>query len=249
MEQKEISLEKIHASAVHFLISENKNDAALVLLSCEVTLEEIDTWNGTTGYALYLRGPVQVYKTLKSEDDAEESIEKNIKYAFNAVLPARDCIDKIVPLVSLIDIEPDWKAQMFDIAQGKAVHNQGVEIKDRATITWKNLRFRSVSEMKVAEALERAKVLFLPNCLARLNTLDGRKTKEADFIICNKGKWGIIEVDGEPFHPPTRTPQDHKRDQDFYAHGAALVLHFDATECFEQPDKVVLRFLKLLEDR
>jgi hypothetical protein len=63
---------------------------------------------------------------------------------------------------------------MLEIAQGKEVHNQGIDINNRVTIMWKNLRFRSESEKKIAEALDRANVLFLPNCLARMNTPEGR---------------------------------------------------------------------------
>jgi very-short-patch-repair endonuclease len=57
---------------------------------------------------------------------------------------------------------------------------------------------------------------------------------------------GILEVDGEPFHPPTRTVQDHERDRLFRDHGIRVVEHFDASQCFEAPDKVVERFLRLL---
>jgi very-short-patch-repair endonuclease len=113
---------------------------------------------------------------------------------------------------------------------------------------WNNLRFRSESEVKVAEALDRAGVLFLPNCKTRLTTPEGRRNCEADFLICHNGKWGMLEVDGLPYHTPTRTVEDHRRDRYFKEHGIALVEHFDATECYNKPDDVVRRFLKLLEN-
>ena len=37
-------------------------------------------------------------------------------------------------------------------------------------VLWNGLRFRSKSEVKIAEALDNAKVLYLPNCIARLGT-------------------------------------------------------------------------------
>lgn len=244
MEQVEVSFdEKMHASAVHFLINEKGNEAALALLSCEVTLEVgNNSWSGN-GYTLYLRGPRSVYETLKDDD---HPIVTAIRQAFNAVLPPSDHIQGIVALASIVDVEPNWKAHMLEIIQGKTVHNQGVEINNRVSIIWRNLRFRSESEKRVAEAFDRAKVLFLPNCLARLNTLEGRKNKEPDFIVCDNGKWGILEVDGEPFHPPSRTTDDHKRDRDFLTHGIRVVQHYDASECYQRPDKVVENFLNLL---
>jgi hypothetical protein len=113
-------------------------------------------------------------------------------------------------------------------------------------LTWKNLRFRSQSEVRIAQALERAGALFLPNCMAHLQGLDGPENKEADFLVCHNGKWGILEVDGEPFHPPKRTAQDHERDRLFRAHGIRVVEHFTATDCYNEPGSVVGRFLEIL---
>lgn len=79
------------------------------------------------------------------------------------------------------------------------MHNQAVEAVSARI--WNNLRFRSESEVRIAQALDRAGVLFLPNCKARLGSPEGRRNRESDFMICYEGKWGILEMDGEPFHP------------------------------------------------
>ncbi len=57
----------------------------------------------------------------------------------------------------------------------------------------------------------------------------------------------MLEVDGEPFHPPSRTVQDHERDRLFKQHGIRTVDHFDATECYEAPQAVVRKFLDILK--
>jgi hypothetical protein len=41
--------------------------------------------------------------------------------------------------------------------------------------------------------------------------------------------------------------EDHERDRLFQAHGVKTVQHFDAGECWEDPDKVVKKFLFLLD--
>jgi hypothetical protein len=41
--------------------------------------------------------------------------------------------------------------------------------------------------------------------------------------------------------------QDHARDRKFQQHGIRVVSHFDATDCFATPDKVVAAFLRLIE--
>ncbi len=116
----------------------------------------------------------------------------------------------------------------------------------RKKIMWQNLSFSSVSEVKIAQALERAGVLFFPNCRGRLNTTDGRRNRECDFLICNEGYWGILEVDGAPYHPASRAAEDHKRDGFFLDHGV-WVHRFDSNECFKYPDDVVQQFLQRLK--
>src|SRR5258708_35457659 len=151
MEQNKASfIEQMHASAVHFLISENEKEIALLLVSCEVELEvQHSNWSGD-GWVLYLRAQRYIYEILNKENHQSR---KSIINAFNAVLPAKDYISEVVALANIVDVEPNWKSQMREIIQGKAVHNQGIEIKDRVTVIWKNLRFRSETEKRIAEAL------------------------------------------------------------------------------------------------
>lgn len=113
-------------------------------------------------------------------------------------------------------------------------------------VEWQNLYFSSVSEVKIAQALDRANILFFPNCIGRLNINQGRRNLECDFLICYQGIWAILEVDGKPFHPASRAAEDHKRDGFFLDHGV-WVHRFDANECFNFPDDVVKRFLRRLK--
>jgi len=245
MEQPEFSFdEKIHASTVQFLIQVNKNDAAAALLACTFELQEEEhDWGVCTSYGVLLRAPQFVYEML---NDKEHPVRNAIVQALEAVLPFEAKLGYLLVRANLVEVAPEWKAQMLDIVLGKEVHNQGVSISNRTMIIWQNLRFRSESEKKIAEALDRAGVLFIPNCLARLTTVEGRKNKEPDFVICHQGRWGILEVDGEPYHPPSRTVDDHKRDRDFRKYGIQVVEHFDARECYQQPDRVVKDFLDTL---
>jgi hypothetical protein len=112
---------------------------------------------------------------------------------------------------------------------------------------WKNLRFRSKSEVKIAEALEKANVLFFPNSMARLGLVtDARERREPDFLICEQGKWGILEVQGELFHPPQTAAKEHDRARLFKQHGIKVVEFYDATRCYDMPDDVVTDFLRIL---
>jgi uncharacterized protein YjbI with pentapeptide repeats len=145
------------------------------------------------------------------------------------------------------DLRGTYKVTKTDKATG--YHNQGLPFGLRKRLdTWKGLRFRSKTEIIIAEALDRAGVLFLPNCLARLNhpsEPEGRGNKEADFLICHQGKWGVIEVDG-PHHTPDRRVEEQERERLFRQHGIRVVERFDAARCYEQPDEVVKQFLQII---
>jgi hypothetical protein len=124
-------------------------------------------------------------------------------------------------------------------------NNQCRKFDNNTVHIWENLRFRSLTETRIAKELDRRKVLFFPNCMARLGFKE-REKREPDFLVCHEGKWGILEVDGEDSHPHGRAAKDHERDRLFKQHGILLVEHFDASECWEDADGVVKEFLELL---
>jgi hypothetical protein len=124
-------------------------------------------------------------------------------------------------------------------------NNQCRKFDNNTVHIWENLRFRSLTETRIAKELDRRKVLFFPNCVARLGFKE-REKREPDFLVCHEGKWGILEVDGEDSHPHGRAAKDHERDRFFKQHGILLVEHFDASECWENADGVVKKFLELL---
>ncbi|MBF2028153.1 MAG: hypothetical protein IGS48_15540 [Oscillatoriales cyanobacterium C42_A2020_001] len=125
------------------------------------------------------------------------------------------------------------------------VHNQAFEARNY----WlhEGLRYRSQPEVCIAKALDKAGVLFLPNCMARLSDRHGRRVnREPDFLIFWKNKSGILEVDGEDYHPPSRTVDDHKRDLLFKRCGIQTVEQYDAAACVRYSEDIVEDFISLL---
>jgi hypothetical protein len=199
----------LQASAARFLIDGGEEDAASVLLSCTLRVYHSgDTWfvGDETHFAMHVEvtGPRAAHDALREENSP---IGKAIRNAIQAVLPADAYLKHFTVHAELVDIDPDWRSELLEIARGKGVHNQATEAA-RARV-WMNLRFRSQSEIRIAQALDEAGAFFLPNCMGRLGQPTQRINREADFLICQDAKWGILEVDGEPFHPPSRTVQDH----------------------------------------
>lgn len=71
--------------------------------------------------------------------------------------------------------------------------------------------------------------------------------REPDFLICHKGKLGILEVMGEGYHNQSTAVKDHDRARLFKKHGILCIEFFDADSCRSFPSVVVDRFLALLE--
>lgn len=216
------------------------------MLSCELECEDSGDsgWQGDERiWAVHIKltGPRAAYDVLGQTD---HKITKAVRNALEAVIPSDRYIKHFTVHAELVEMDPDWREEILEIARGKGVHNQGR--RGPTAISWMNLNFRSKSEMRIAQALDREGVLFLPNSAVRLTSPEGRRNREPDFLICADGKWGILEVDGEPFHTPSRTVHDHERDRLFRAHGVKVVEHYDSSECFERPENVVSNFLKLL---
>lgn len=136
--------------------------------------------------------------------------------------------------------------------QKALVTNQGITAKK--SLTWNRLRFRSEAEREVAKVLDEMGIMFFPNASGRVMSEDGMTTREVDFHICWRGKWGILECDNEIMHlvnslKTGKLPsaaRDHKRDNDFNRHGQWFIKRFTEEECKKTPRKVVQQFLDML---
>ncbi|MCT7997053.1 hypothetical protein [Laspinema olomoucense] len=104
--------------------------------------------------------------------------------------------------------------------------------------SWNGWQFRSQAEVKIAEALDRAGVLFYSNATARLTTPDGGKNQDPHFLVCSDGKLGILVVDGEEDEAET--------DRLLQTQGIRIIHHYPVTQCTEDSDWVVLEFLQAL---
>ncbi len=240
--------------AVRFLVDGGNEKAAAVLLGCALDVVVARVHETEPPVEKHGVSVVYVLEAARSAydvlADAEIGTEEwvvggAIRRALAAVTPYHVEIRDIDVRFDQTPAAPGWREDVAAFVLGTEIHNQAPS--SEPVRVWENLRFRSESERRVAQALDRAGAMFLPNCRVRSTDGDARRTVEPDFLVCWKGRWGILEVDGEPFHPPTRTVHDHTRDRVFKTHGVLVVEHFDASECFENPDDVVAKFLALLE--
>jgi very-short-patch-repair endonuclease len=88
----------------------------------------------------------------------------------------------------------------------------------------------------------RTTVLFFPNPAAILGQTNNRR-REPDFLICQRGKWGILELNGNSYHQSAA--KDYKRADDFVEYGLKFLKFYDAGD---DPEETVDHFLKRLDE-
>jgi hypothetical protein len=125
--------------------------------------------------------------------------------------------------------------------------------KQQQTIEHDDLRFRSKGEVAIYDELKQRDLLFFPNAAAVLGTSGTEygmnvEKREPDFLICFKGKWGILEVNGDTFHSGViQTAKDHDRARLFQRYGLLCIQAYPLDRCKGNPSDVVDDFLSLLE--
>lgn len=186
-------------------------------------------WNT---YWMYIDFLVPVAELPKFTDE----VKKIMREASAKILPPNTGF-----LLDFISVAPFIEAPPDD---EQPIANNG-SLGSLGAIEHDNLRFRSKTEIKIYEALKRHSVLFFPNAAA---VLGGKNEKrEPDFLICKDGKWGVLEVMGDWYHPAKTAMRDHDRARLFKDYGLICFEFYDAKECYNNPDEVVRRFLELLD--
>jgi hypothetical protein len=264
--------EQILAAMVRYLFESGKTDSAKALLSTElVDYAQIsqtyrkfhnETYTRSAWRAILRGSTVFIRRIAEKEtaldDEDSEPYQTNsqlyfdVQEAFDAVVMALEGPTEIVAKLELSPVETDWRAMMLAEIETDKPTNQGyVFAKKENVIIHEGQKFSSLPEVAIAKALDKAGVMYFPNCLVRVG-LPGmkRENKYPDFLITHKGKWGILEVDGQTYHTPTNATKDHERSRALEQHGGIKYFtRYDAQRCMKEPDKVVAEFLRILETK
>ena len=78
---------------------------------------------------------------------------------------------------------------MLGIALGQEIHNQGISRNNRPPVIWENLRFRSATEKKIAEAWIEPVCSFFLTVSHGLPRLKAEKTRNQILLF-------VIKADG-----------------------------------------------------
>lgn len=217
-----------------FLEAEGKSDLAAELAGTHCTFNEWDDDYGESRGSLIVTAPVERLPRLNRGKQA-------LLTAARQVLPAGVpfCLEA-VSFQPVLEAPPDEEAPLPRPAwqKGSFLEHDG-------------LPFRSKTETRIYDALKKRNALFFVNATAvlgaKVDERGRRIVREPDFLVCFGGKWGILEVMGEQFHPAATAMRDHDRARLFDDYGVRCIHFYPADRCYKDPEGVVEDFLRRLE--
>jgi hypothetical protein len=242
-------IERIHRTWLQVLIDTKHREIAALLVDAELSLE----WSNWHPY-VQIDLPSSAHSIIHNDKSIQDVISRSLTYVGRGYITDQNgnALDSfsIEYRLRLVEPEDSWRAVVRNLIVNAKDPNQGaitekVFARDgKEPYLYNEMKFGSQSEIRIAQELEQRKVLFFPLPLAvRAETgksyLDHR---EADFLVCDNGVWGILEV---AYHP-NRFEQDAEKDLWFKKSGILCVQHFTAERCHSQPRQVVEEFLSVL---
>lgn len=154
--------------------------------------------------------------------------------------------------------DADHRHQLEAITSHSAIAVRDVETKAdsrrvsrRTYKEWGGMYFRSNSEIRIAEELERRGILYFANCQGRMSAENSPVTAqskfftgrvEVDFLVCSQGKLLALEVDGQHHRSDAQVEIDRQRDRLLLKQGIPTI-RFSAKDCTQKPEDVVTELL------
>jgi hypothetical protein len=216
-----------------YLEASSNTDLAALLLNGTCSFSASDSFSGKrwNAFAAGIEFFVPVENLPKLTKEMRETLCRTV----DSVFPKEAGYDIFgCDLSPLLEMPPEDGVGGINTA---SLGSKGLIEHDR-------LWFRSRSETRIYDALKKRNVLFFANATA---VLGGKGEKrEPDFLVCQDGKWGILEVMGEDYHPSATAMRDHDRARLFKDYRLYYIEFYTATECYNQPDKTVDDFLSRL---
>jgi hypothetical protein len=250
----------VHRTLVELLIHTKQAELAAVVIDGEVnSFDEIaeigyNNWTDILKH-YYIDIPTFAYPMIESSTHVRQSLMESLRKVAGgqsrpnaAPIPTDEF--PIFFRVKLLPVQEDWQKLARSLIANPKGANQALvsEIKStqdgRPLHVYNELRYASASEIRIAQELEKRKILFFPLAVGvRAETgKNWEDHREVDFLICDKGSWGILEV---AYHP-NRYEQDAEKHSWFLKSGVLYVRHFTAERCYNESATVVSEFLAVL---
>jgi hypothetical protein len=243
--------EKIHRTFLEFLTVTGHPEVAAAALGGEVSYRYSE--DGPCG--LYIDLPPAGYDFIARDNELQQIARVAMRNVATGHLgnQVAGVLDEftIEFRMKLSEVDGDWKNAVRSMILNFKGSNQALvtemcAAKDGKPVhVYNELRYASKSEIKIAMEPEASKVLFFPLAVGvKAETgIPWKDHREADFLICHEGVWGILEV---AWHPPERYEKDAEKSMWFKKAGILCVEYRTAEACYNNPAQVVKDFLNIL---
>jgi hypothetical protein len=237
---------QFHRTLVEFLIQGRHPEVAAALV--DGSLEVL--YSGKVGRPgrISVDIPPAGYPLVAGSEEIQQIIRRAAREVATGHL---DVEPEIVLRMKVLETpDESWNAEMKSLIQQYKGSNQGLVSEllaarnGRPVHTWNELKYASASEIRIAQELEERQVLFFPLAVAvRADTgTNWQDHREVDFLVCQNGAWGILEVS---YHPD-RFEKDAEKDVWFKKSGVLCIQHYTSERCFQDSVNVVEEFLNIL---
>ena len=242
--------EKLHRTWTELLLERGHRELASIAVESEVEILTHDFGGESVALAL----PPSAHGIVAEDEEVRSDLIDYLHDVCSGNIYDQDGNATgsvhIETKMNLLEVEEDWKEEMRRLISEAKGSNQGVvtekvaKREGRDTHTYNEMTFGSKSEIRIAQELETRDLLFFPLPLGvRAETGDRWKDRrEPDFLVCQNGTWGILEV---AYHPD-RYEKDAEKAGWFKEMGILCVEHVTAERCYNQPADVVDDFLNVL---
>lgn len=237
----------MHRTLIEFLFHSNHAEIAAAVLDGGG-----DTQSGYgREQAFYIEIPPAGYALVAISEEIQAVLRKAMREVVKGHWEAREEMVVEFRMRRLSAPDDGWNLKMKALISQFKGSNQGLVSQvtaareGRPVHTWNELRYASASEIRIAQELERRKILFFPLAVAVRAETGNRwqDHREVDFLICNNGTWGILEV---AYHPD-RYEKDSEKDHWFKKSGILCIQHYTAERCYKETAKVIDEFLGILK--
>lgn len=243
------NIEQLHRTWLQVLVEEGRHEIAALLVDAQMSQE----WQNYEPF-VSIRLPSSAYVLVQADLSTQQTIQRSLSLVAKGYIRDQNGYElDEVPVtyqVLLLDVEEDWRAIVRNLIVNAKDPNQGVVTEkvfkrvQKQPLIYNEMKFGSRSEIRIAQELEQRAVLFFPLPLGVRSETGKlyRDHREVDFLVCDEGLWGILEVS---YHP-NRFEQDAEKDMWFKRSGVLCVQHYTAERCYKQPGEVVDEFLEVL---
>jgi hypothetical protein len=243
--------QQLHRTWVQYLLDNGYKDIAAIAIDVELGFSTDE--NGLTP-EVNVDIPVAFYETAMQNAHIREVMEKSLESLCYGRLYYWDGDNQAPPnflfRIKLLEVEKGWQNITRSLIANSEHPNQAVITEKvflrnkKEPYIYNEMKFASQAEIRIAQEFEARRILFFPLPLA-VRAESGtfyEDHREVDFLICNNGTWGILEVS---YHPD-RFEKDAEKDTWFKKSGILCIQHYSAERCYKNAAEVVAEFLTIL---